>query len=489
MSKAIGVSNVRESKATLTRESLQELSERVRETYLSDGKPWVVGFSGGKDSTATLQFVWYALQELPPEKLTKPVYVISSDTLVETPFMTEYLTHVLDNINTAAKNQNLPLKAHKVHPALEDTFWVNMIGRGYPAPSSMFRWCTDRLKIKPTSRFIQDKIAKYGEVVIILGARRAESASRAQVIDRSHEKRGGGYGLTRHTKLTGAWIYTPIEDWTRRDVWDYLLQAPNPWGSDNKDLVTMYKNAEGECPLVVEKNTQPCGNSRFGCWTCTLVEKDKSMEAMFDGGDDWLDPLLNLRDWLYMTRDPKNKHKYRDHRRRTGKIQFMESDGNKKIIWGPYKMEIRAQILRELLLAQKSIQENSPYPDAKLITDEELHKIRQLWRFEEGDWEDSLPEIYKEVIGEEFEWLDEDWSGMGGMEKEVLKQVCEKYSLPTKMLTALLEAERKQHGMSRRAGIHAEIGRILEKDWQTLEEVIAEGAYVYGVSEEPCHAD
>ena len=135
MSKATGVSNVRESKATLTREAIHELSERVREIYLSDSKPWVVGFSGGKDSTATLQFVWYALKGLPPEKLTKPVYVISSDTLVETPFMTGYLTDVLDNINTAAKAQNLPLEAHKVHPALEDTFWVNMIGRGYsPGP-------------------------------------------------------------------------------------------------------------------------------------------------------------------------------------------------------------------------------------------------------------------------------------------------------------------------------------------------------------------
>jgi len=488
MSKAKGVSNVQNSKATLNKEMLRELSVRVRETYLSDGKPWVVGFSGGKDSTATLQFVWYALKALPPERLTKPVYIISSDTLVETPFMTGYLTDVLDNINTAAKAQNLPIEAHKVHPALEDTFWVNMIGRGYPAPSSMFRWCTDRLKIRPASRFIQDKIAKYGEVVIVLGARREESASRAQAIDRA-KNRAGGYGLTRHTKLTGGWILTPIEDWTTRDVWDYLLQAPNPWGSDNKDLVTMYKNAEGECPLVVEKNTQPCGNSRFGCWTCTLVEKDKSMEAMFDGGHEWLEPLLNLRDWLYMTRDPKNKHKYRDHRRRTGRIQFMESDGNKKIVWGPYKMEIRAQILRDVLLAQKSIQENSPYNDARLITDEELHKIRQLWRFEEGDWEDSLPEIYRKITGEELDWLDEDWSGMGGMEKEVLSQVCENHNLPTKMLTALLEAERKQHGMSRRAGIYTEIGRILEKDWQTLEEVMADGAYIPEISEEPCHAD
>ncbi len=491
MSKANSKTGVRESPSTLTKEVLDDLSEQIRRTYLSDGRPWVVGFSGGKDSTATLQLVWYALRKISADELTKPIYVVSSDTLVETPVIIDYLDRQIQGISQAGQNEGVPIEGHKVKPEIEDTFWVNMIGRGYPAPSTMFRWCTDRLKIRPTSRFIQDKVAHYGEVVIILGARREESASRAQVIDRSHKERGVGH-LSRHTKLTGAWVYTPIEDWTQRDVWDYLLMWPNPWGANNKDLVTMYKNASGECPLVVGTDTQPCGNSRFGCWTCTLVEKDKSMEAMFDRGHDWLEPLLDIRDWLYETRDPKNKHKYRDYRRRTGKIQFTEYGGKKRLVWGPYTMNIRAEILRRVLVAQKQVRANSPYPEAELISEQELHKIRQLWCFEEGDWGDSVPRIYKEATGEELQWLDEDWSGMGGMEKEILKKICKEHGLPLSLLTDLLEAERKHHGMSRRAGIYTEIDRALSKDWRSFDEALAdEGVYLTDgmITEEPCRAD
>lgn len=472
MSKAEPRKGPREERSTLTREGLRILHERVRTLYLSDGKPWVVGFSGGKDSTATLQVVWNALCELPREKLTKPVYVISSDTLVETPVIIDYLNKTIARIGDGAREQGLPFEAHKVEPVIDETFWVNMIGRGYPAPSTRFRWCTDRLKIRPTSRFIQDKIARFGEVVIVLGARSGESASRAQVIQKRQKQRGAS-PLSRHTKLTGAWIFTPIEDWTLRDVWDYLLQWPSPWGSRNQDLVTMYRNADGECPLVVESNTQPCGNSRFGCWTCTLVERDKSMEAMFDSGHDWLGPLLDIRDWLFETRDPAKKHKYRDHRRRTGRIQFWESDGQKKVIWGPYKFNVRKDILKRLLEAQKLVQQEGPDSSLELITDRELHKIRQLWRFEEGDWEDSVPAIYREVFGSDLDWLEEDWSGMGGMEEGILQEACEQHGLPLRLMTELFDVERKQHGMSRRTGIYDEIDRVLRRDWRSLDEALA----------------
>ena len=196
------------------------------------------------------------------------------------------------------------------------------------------------------------------------------------------------------------------------------------------------------------------------------------MEAMFDNGHDWLEPLLDIRDWLFETRDPANKHKYRDHRRRTGRIQFWESDGQKKVIWGPYKFDVRKDILKRLLEAQKYVQQEGPNPDLRLITDKELHKIRQIWRFEEGDWIDSLSAIYHDVFGTDLDWLEEDWSGMGGMEQKMLQEVCEQHSLPHGLLTELLDAERKQHGMSRRTGIHNEIDRVLRKDWRSFDEAL-----------------
>ncbi|MCB1193045.1 MAG: hypothetical protein H7A23_12965 [Leptospiraceae bacterium] len=35
-----------------------------------------------------------------------------------------------------------------------------------------------------------------------------------------------------------------------------------------------------ECPLVIDDTTPSCGNSRLGCWTCTVIDQDKSMGYM-----------------------------------------------------------------------------------------------------------------------------------------------------------------------------------------------------------------
>ena len=167
--------------STLEKERLDSRYEEIRSVYLADRRPWVIGYSGGKDSTTALQMIWYALLKLPRHQLTKPVYVIASDTLVETPKIVDYIDSSLKRMNDTAQRENLPFSAHKVKPVLENTFWVNLIGRGYPAPSKRFRWCTDRLKIDPANRFILEKVAEHGEVVMVLGVRKAESATRAQV--------------------------------------------------------------------------------------------------------------------------------------------------------------------------------------------------------------------------------------------------------------------------------------------------------------------
>jgi DNA sulfur modification protein DndC len=231
----------------LDRKSLSVLQEEIREVYRADDRPWVIGYSGGKDSTTTLQLIWYSLAKLPRDERQKLIYVIASDTLVETPVIVDYIDRTLDRINEAAAKSGMPFQAHKVRPKLEDTFWVKMLGKGYPAPYRRFRWCTDRLKIQPANRFIEERVNQYGEVVLVLGVRRAESATRAQVMSLH---RRPGEQLSRHTTLKSAWVYTPIEHFSTDDVWSYLLSAPSPWGSENRDLVTLYRNAQaGECPL------------------------------------------------------------------------------------------------------------------------------------------------------------------------------------------------------------------------------------------------
>ena len=481
--------------SSLTEADVRKVLDRIKEVYLQDGRPWIVGYSGGKDSTCALQLTWLALLELDPADRTKPVYVISSDTLVELPSVVSHVNVSHAKINAAARASKMPIEAHAVTPLTDHTFWVNLIGRGYPAPYTSFRWCTDRMKIRPTTTFITSKVSEYGEAVIVLGARISESASRAQVMAeekivektvgegknaRTTRKRRGrkmvGVALARHKDIGGAYIFTPIEDWSTDDVWQYLISTPPPWDSSNRELITMYRNAQaGECPLVIDKSTPSCGGGRFGCWTCTVVQKDRSMEAMIDNGEEWLEPLLDFRDWLTDTQDPENKAAIREHRRRTGRVEFFLSpDGKKKLRWGPYTLDMRKEILRRLLTAEKEVNALNPEASFVAVQPDELHRIRQLWLHDEGDWRDSLPTIYTEVTGKSLEWLTDDFSGMGGLEKRLLDDIARDFEIPEGLMTELFDVERKHFGMARRSGIRADVERVLNKDWQSRDETLSD---------------
>ena len=470
MSKTANGSSESPPKSRLTGEQLKSLYQEIRDVYLSDGRPWVIGYSGGKDSTTALQLIWTALASLPSDQCKKPVFVISSDTLVESPVVASKILEIHRKINAAAERTELPFQAHVVYPKTSETFWVNMIGKGYPAPYKRFRWCTDRLKIQPANRFIMDQVANYGEVVLVLGVRRAESASRAQVM--ALHKRFDSK-LSRHSTLTNAFVFTPIEDWVVEDVWSYLLAVPSPWGANNHDLVALYRNASGECPLVVDTTTPSCGNSRFGCWTCTVVERDKSMEALIDNGEEWMEPLLELRDWLVETQDPVTKAEFREVRRRDGRVHYW-GDNREKLIWGPYKLAVRQDILRRVLQAQELVRSEGPDPGIELIRPEELFEIRRLWRIEEGDWTDSLPRIYREVTGTSLDWPTEDVASQGQLELDLLAAAAEQNDVPLGLLRELIDLESRYHGMSRRSDIFNRIESVFNKDWSTADEVFAE---------------
>ncbi|KDA04230.1 DNA phosphorothioation system sulfurtransferase DndC [Hyphomonas oceanitis] len=450
--------------------TIEGILEEIRTIYASDDRPWVIGYSGGKDSTCALQMIWNAVAKLPKTKRKKPIYVLSSDTLVETPVIVEYINQAIDSINKAAADQGLPIEARKVVPDISDSFWVNLLGKGYPAPSRRFRWCTERLKIDPANAFIKEKVAEFGEVIMVLGVRRAESATRAQVMSLHRIKNSA---LSRHSSLVGAFVYTPIEAFSTDDVWNYLLQNENPWGGDNRQLLAMYRNAQaGECPLVVDKNTESCGNSRFGCWVCTVVTKDKAMEAMIDNGETWLEPLLDLRDELAATQDPEQKSKYRDYRRRDGRVMF-KSDST-DVIPGPYRMSYRKEFLKKLLEAQVEVNRNAP-PGEKtvLIHDAELMEIRRLWRSEAGEWEDFVATNVSEILGRALPVEDDDGYRFDGSDGEILEEVCAEYDVPPELLAQLLEVERSVRGLKRRSSVHQRIGAVMEREWRDQEEAVA----------------
>jgi len=448
--------------------TLKEIYDEVREVYLSDNRPWILGFSGGKDSTCMVQLVWHAISDLPPEKRQKKIYIISSDTLVESPKIVEQITNTLDSMEQAAKKQELPISTNLVRPEIKDSFWVCLLGLGYPAPSNNFRWCTDRLKIRNADRFINEKVSEYGEAIVVLGTRKDESGSRAQLMNLYEIK--GSY-LSRHSKFAQTYVYTPLRDFTTEDVWNYLLQNKNPWGSNNRDLLALYQNANAaECPLVVDSSTPSCGNSRFGCWVCTVVEKDKSMENLIDSGEDWMEPLLELRQELKTTQDPDKKLEIRDFKRRDGHVMFY-TDGTEKITPGPYKIDFRKQFLRRLLKAQNSVRKNGPDPKMSLILEEEIHEIQRIWRMEQGDWENSVYQIYEETTGEKISPIQEDLGGFSNVEQEILDETCEKNNVPKLLVSRLLHAEFDSQGMTRHSKVFTKIGKILSEEWRGIEEL------------------
>ncbi|HZG45594.1 MAG TPA: DNA phosphorothioation system sulfurtransferase DndC [Allosphingosinicella sp.] len=440
---------------------LGELHAEIQELYLSDTVPWVLGYSGGKDSTATLQLVWTALSGLEPAKRTKPVYVISTDTLVENPIVAAWVTRSLEKMEAVARAQGMPIEPRRLTPEVHNTFWVNLIGKGYPAPRPKFRWCTERLKIRPSNAFINDIVRERGEAILILGIRKQESQARAKAMER-HARRRVHERLSPNANLPNCLIYSPVEDWSNDDVWTYLMQVQNPWGYRNKDLLTLYQgaSADGECPLVVDASTPSCGDSRFGCWVCTLVEQDRSMAAMIqnDQEKEWMLPLLELRNEL----DLKDDRALRDFRRMNGSVQLF----NGRTIPGPYLQTVRAHWLRRVLEVQQWVRANGPEDvrDLELITPGELEEIRRIWVADKLEIEDLVPKIYQEVTGEVYPGRAFDESAcFSADDMAVLAEVCGSDRVGYETLRDLLEATRRHRLMRRRSGVFEAVEKTLRR--------------------------
>ncbi|VWX38604.1 MULTISPECIES: DNA phosphorothioation system sulfurtransferase DndC [Exiguobacterium] len=517
----------------------KQSKELIKRVYAQDERPWVIGYSGGKDSTLTVQLIFEALLEMTPEQWHKKIYVISSDTMVENPLVAAMINGSLQRMQDTALRVGLPLETQKVKPLTEKTFWSNIIGRGYPTPNQTFRWCTDRLKIDPADRFIKDKVNRFGEVIMVLGVRSKESQSRGNSI-KEHEIQGTE--LLKHTTLNNAFVFAPIKEFGLDDVWGYLLSNPSPWGEDNAKLQEMYLNSSGECPLVVDQSIKEsagsCGNSRFGCWVCPVVSEDKSLTGFINSGEEWMTPLLKYRNRLVHVRDDRN---LRMHRRMNGKfyligVEDYEKDGitylsikkkggrqaklysteyveanevetaevvdeynlNSYIVnnqidlsrpekhrdffirqtdhegtvtysqlgLGPFTLEARQMLLKELLEVQRDL--NAPTThDIPLIQEEELRMIRRMW-LREGDWNDSLPQIYMEVFGTELDWEHDDRPLMTADQMSDLELLVQKHQLDLNTVKKLFHVGNEYVSLKVKRGFQKEVTSLLKQDYLQL---------------------
>jgi len=429
----------------------RQIEDDILDQYLNDEspRPWIIAFSGGKDSTTVLQLVWNSVKKIESEKRKRPIHIVCNNTLVENPVILSYVKKQLDLIKVAAAEQSMPISVEHTIPSMNNTFWVNLIGRGYVAPNTLFRWCTERLKIKPTTKYIRDRISLYGEVVILLGTRKTESNTRARSIKRYEVK---GKRLSKH-HLPGAYVYAPLKEVSTNDIWWYLAENSSPWHSDNNDLIHIYRNAsdDNDCPLITDTSTPACGRSRFGCWVCTVVSSDKSMQNLIATGDTWMRPLLEFRNMIAETinRDSPvyEPQKYRMPIRR-----------NTQVGLGPYWPRWRQYILERLLVTQKEVQKTMP--GIQLITEQELVAIQVIW---DRDFisEYGVAETYSKVYGSKIESL--GFTIHNADEKRLLQEVCVNHESDINLIGSLLKAQKNKVLLRNKRGLQKDIESVLEE--------------------------
>lgn len=513
---------------------INDSKELIKSVYLNDQIPWVIGYSGGKDSTTTTQLIVESLIEMREsgENLHKKVYIISSDTLVETPMIKNIIHTNIISINQLAVKRNLPIEAHIVAPKVDQTFWVNVIGRGYPTPNQTFRWCTDRMKIDPANRFIMDVVSQYGEAIMVLGVRDGESNSRDRVLQ-THTV--SGHKLMRHTTMPNAYVFAPIRSFTIDDVWNYLLASETPWGTRNDELYKLYSESSSECPLVIDKNIKneagSCGNSRFGCWVCTVVKEDKSLTGYINSGEEWLRPMLGFRNWLYSIRDSEN---IRMHKRTNGSLYFSkikknsdgtltitEKSGRQKLTisktnngwfdqfenqWNVFespdaeldakefisinKIDLTSGQNPRIIIKNHSDEYlklgNGPYTlearkeilkrllqvqkevgDNELYQIDELLEIRKIW-LQHGDYQDTLPKIYFELTGKYLP-IDKDAMLFDDEDMKAIYSECLTNDFDFTTYNNLINLSKEYAGLTNRSEMIKKIQSTMSKEFLMVE--------------------
>lgn len=313
-----------------------------------------VGYSGGKDSSAVLTLMAAALIKDSAHSLN--LTVIYCDTGVENPVVDRFAKSSLEGISEEAKSLGLNLSTRVIEPDLNNSFFVRIIGRGYPPPTNSFRWCTKDIRIRPFKTFLA---SAPPPVLISIGSRMGESQQRDRSMSgarRSNE--AVSFYQDQREGFPQAKLFLPIIDFTVSDVWTTLMQGSVFKSIDWRLLLKIYRDGSGECPSIRDLKDKPCAKGRFGCWSCTVVRRDKSGESLVAAGYKELEPFLEFRQWL---KEIRNDPSIRCRFRRSGKIGP-----------GPFTLAGRARILEKLQELEFRIDKN-------VLTAAQLSQISELW--------------------------------------------------------------------------------------------------------------
>ena len=427
------------------KEKIQFVKERLKKEYLADSRPWVVTFSGGKDSTTVLHLVIDMLIEMRADgaKQIKKLYVVSSDTGVEMPLIEDYVGNKLEQIRTFAKKEKLDVHVEKLSPKVTESFWTLLLGKGYPSPNQTFRWCTDRMKIRPATHFLKSLSDRNESILMLLGVRSDESISRAASIEKRNENHRN---FSMHPDIPNAFVYSPIKDWTNGEVWTFLRDTTAPWG-EHDDMMVLYDkgSGEGDCNVALNPESQSCGKTRFGCWVCTVVSKDKSMANMLKNEEDkWMEPLHDFRNLLEEYREPNS-----------GKRQPRRRNGQKSI--GPFKLETRKELLEKLLETEQGLKDK--LAGKTLIKDEEIVQVQIEW-LNDGDFFESAIALAKKY-GREVDY--ESVKAFNDDEQEYIDNICKENDINKELIDHIMQCEHSFRHHSIRAKAFGEFETIIER--------------------------
>ena len=516
--------------------SLINLAKKgIEEVYFMNDLPWVIGYSGGKDSTCTTQLIIETLIEIKKtgKDLKKDVYIVSADTLVENPMIVETIHSTIEMINNIANKYNIPVTAQIIKPEYNNSFWANLIGRGYPCPNQTFRWCTDRMKINPANQFIKNIVDEFGEAIMILGVRDGESNSRDRVLENHTIE---GRKLMRHTTMANAYVFAPIRMFTIDTVWSYLLNNESPWGGNNEELYKLYLESNDDYEMIFDeeqKKKEIGGNSRFGCWVCTVVSKDKSLTQFIEKGEEWLIPLRDYRDWLHSIRDNESM---RMRRRQDGSIYFSKikclDDGtlmiaakgdrkkiiisfngenwvdNEGITWHLFEGDNSEELAKKFIsknnidLADGSnphiiikkitgeYAQLGPGPFTQSAREEMLKRLFNLQKnignkydlfkkeelleirklwFKYGVWEDTVSKLYFEVFGEELNLISDDIKLFDNSDFQIIENICADNNVNLGLMQELFNLEKKYMGFNNRAEVSKNLKKLLSQEFLFIE--------------------
>lgn len=335
---------------------VQRAMRRIR-SVMEQGLAPVIAFSSGKDSSSLANLVLNTAREM-KEKGFKPmpILVVHSNTGVEQPEIAQLAKDELAKMRTFAKKHGLEVEVRIGQPTLSASFPVRVIGgRGLPSFPDSRADCSTDWKVAVNTRLIDQaykdlsKREDVKDVVVMTGVRQDESIARDQRIKKRGEVAEGVW-----ENDAGKLRASPILDFTVDDVWEYLgycAAGVEESYSDFSDVMRIYAAAGGSSCVVVadmqSANRKSACGARFGCWACSRVATDRSMDNLIESDQarySYLRPLAALRNFISNTQY--------DWSRRQFVGRTVDNEGFIAIGADTYSPAMLVELLRYTLTAQ-----------------------------------------------------------------------------------------------------------------------------------------